>query len=325
MRRRLALFVTLLIASSPALAQSLRAAIAEIRAIDDHAHVPVSATDRGYDALPCDAPSVAVPPLMIRNQRPDVRESLHALYGTPDVAQALAAKQRMRVQQGANWFNWVQDQTATEVTFANRIAPARELAAPRFRWVPYDDALLFPLNNANEKAVNGDRQAFYKHEEDLLADYMKAAGVSALPRTLAEYVARVLKPTLAAQKQAGAVALKFEMAYLRSLQFDPAAETEAARVYQQYLRNAPPRADYKKLQDYLFRALAVEAGRLKLPIQIHTGAGCGDWFQLAASDPLLLDSLVSEAAMQQTQFVMLHGGWPFTAHVAPMMIKPNVW
>jgi len=315
----------LLILSSSASAQSLRDAIIQIRAIDDHAHVPVSATDRGYDALPCDAPSVAVAPFMFRAERPDVREALQALYGTSDMQQAMATKQRLRAERGANWFTRVLDQANTETQFANRITPAAELAAPRFRWVPYDDALLFPLDNANEKAVNGDRQVFYKHEEDLLADYMKATGVSALPPTLADYIARVLKPTLAAQKRAGAVALKFEMAYLRTLQFDPASATEAARVYEQYLHTAPPRIEYKKLQDYLFRALAVEAGRLRLPIQIHTGAGCGDWFQLAGSDPLLLDSLVSEPAMQQTQFVILHGGWPFSDHVAPMMIKPNVW
>src|SRR5437868_1987049 len=221
MRLRLIVVCVALAAYAPlSFGQSLRDAIAQIRIVDDHAHVPISATDRGYDALPCDAPTVGPTPFMMRAERPDVAAALTALYGTADVQQAMAAKAQKRAQQGASWFTWVLDQAGTDVQFANRITPARELAAPRFRWVPYDDALLFPLNNANEKAVNGDRQVFYKHEEDILADYMKAAGVAALPGSVQEYVSRVMKPTLAAQKQAGAVALKFEMAYLRSLKFD---------------------------------------------------------------------------------------------------------
>ena len=40
--------------------------------------------------------------------------------------------------------------------------------------------------------------------------------------TLQEYVAKVVTPVLEMQKQNGAVAIKFEAAYLRSLDFGPA-------------------------------------------------------------------------------------------------------
>jgi len=41
-----------------------------------------------------------------------------------------------------------------------------------------------------------------------------------------------------------------------------------------------------RLQHYLFRYVATEAGRLQLPVHIHTGAGSGGY----DSDPLLLES-----------------------------------
>jgi len=47
--------------------------------------------------------------------------------------------------------------------------------------------------------------------------------------------------------------------------------------------DAPDRAEYRH---YLFRYVATEAGRLQLPVHIHTGAGSGGY----DSDPLLLES-----------------------------------
>ncbi len=319
----------LLLLTTTALGQtqpSLRDAIAQIKIVDDHAHVQIDAADHGYDELPCDAPAVGAPAFTLRTGNTDLHRAFTALYGTADTKAALAAKERLRKQHPNDWHAWVLDRAGTEIMFANRIEGLGGLPAARFRWVPYDDALLFPLDPANERAVNGDRNVFHQHEQELLAAYMKAAGVSSLPATLHDYVENVLKATLQAQKKAGAPALKFEMAYLRSLRVDPATEEEALNVYQRYRNGgSPPRAEYKKLQDYLFRQLAIEAGRLKLPLQIHTGAGCGDWFDLAGSDPVNLDRLTTEPAMRDTQFVILHGGWPFTAHTAAMMLKPNVW
>ena len=75
---------------------------------------------------------------------------------------------------------------------------------------------------------------------------------------------------MARDRAAGAVGIKFEAAYLRPLNFDDPDPASAARVYAKYVRGGvPSRAEYKVLEDYLFRAIAREAGRLRLPIQIH--------------------------------------------------------
>ena len=204
---------------------------------------------------------------------------------------------------------------------------------PRFRWVPFDDALLLPLNNSSVANETPDRKFFYSREETLLKRYLKNQGLGAVPATLQEFTAKVITPTLEAQKRDGAVAIKFEAAYLRSLDFgpipaDPAQQlNEAAQIYSRYVKGGvPPKADYIKLQDYLFRAIAHEAGRLGLPVHIHTGGGCGSYFMLNGSNPALLESVLNDASLRKTNFVLIHGGAAaFTKYTNYLLMKPNVY
>jgi hypothetical protein len=166
-----------------------------------------------------------------------------------------------------------------------------------------------------------------------LQRYASDLEIKRLPVSLDEYVTRVVLPTLKRQKKAGAVAVKFEAAYLRALDFAPAAHDAAASVYLRQMGDArpsslipaPTKAEYKILQDYLFHVIALEAGRLALPVHIHTGAGCGGYFQIGGANPLLLEADVDDPALRKTNFVLLHAGWPFTRETAFLMGKPNVW
>jgi len=87
-----------------------------------------------------------------------------------------------------------------------------------------------------------------------LKRYLSDLNLSGIPATLREYLSRVVTPTLERQKNGGALALKFEAAYLRALDFAEANEAEAARVYARYARGdgEPSIAEYKPLQDFLF-------------------------------------------------------------------------
>ena len=49
----------------------------------------------------------------------------------------------------------------------------------------------------------------------------------------------------------------------------------------------PPPQQYKLLQDYLFRYIAREAGRLGMAVHIHALEGGGGFYRAAGSDPLL--------------------------------------
>src|SRR5262249_29525256 len=216
---------------------------------------------------------------------------------------------------------------------ANRVALGRGLQPPRFRWVRFDDALLLPLNNASVANETPDRKFFYSREEMLLKRYMKVLGVSAMPATLAEYVGKVVTPTIESQKKNGAVAIKFEAANLRTLDFGPipldpaAAQSEAAQIYARYVRGGvPAKADYVKLQDYLMRVIARDAGRLGLPVHFHTGGGCGSYFMLNTSNPALLESLFNDASLRKTNFVLVHGGaGAYTKYTSYLLMKPNVY
>jgi hypothetical protein len=197
------------------------------------------------------------------------------------VKELVAKKQRIRKEQGERYPEWVLDRLGIEVMFANRIAMGRGLNLPRFRWVPYDDALMYPLENSL-MAENPDRKFFFSREDKLLRRYLSDLKLSTLPITLDEYLKQVVTPTLERQKAGGAVAAKFEAAYLRSLDFAPAAETEARAIYLEYFRGGRPEsARYKVLQDFLFHYIASEAGRLGMAVHLHTGAGCGGYFKLS--------------------------------------------
>ena len=87
----------------------------------------------------------------------------------------------------------------------------------------------------------------------------------------------------------------------------------AGRIYAQFVgEGAPPEAEYKLLQDYLFRYIAGECGRLGVGVILHTMAGAGSYFDVAGANPLLLESVLEDPALRQTKFVMVHGGWPLT-------------
>ncbi len=145
------------------------------------------------------------------------------------------------------------------------------------------------------------------------------------PASFDDYLKKVVTATLERHKSGGAVAVKFEAAYLRSLHFDDPSRAEAARVYSASRRAAPSDASYKQLQDYIFRYIAAECGRLDLPVHLHSAAGGGGYFNVAGANPLGLESVLNDPKLRKTNFVMVHGGWPFTREVAALLSKPNAY
>jgi len=309
----------------PAADPGLLAEIQGIRAIDNHAH-PVRATapgepaDRDFDALPVDNMEPQSDPVNLRPGAPAMAEAARALYGSPD------RKAAVEREKGAAYPAWVLDQMGVETMLANRVTMGPSIEPPRFRWVPYADALLFPLDNSQLAGANSDRKSFFALEDALMRRFLGALGMDQQPATLAEYTARVVTPTLERARQGGALAQKFEAAYLRSLAFDKVDEAAAARIYAQfYGKPGPAAADYKPLQDYLFRYIAAECGRLGMAVHLHTMAGAGGYFDVAGANPLNLEPVLDDPALRKTNFVMLHGGWPFTREIGALLTKPNAY
>lgn len=325
-------------APAPAVDADLAKEIQNIRAIDNHAH-PVRFTaageeaDRGFDALPVDNMEPQSDPVNLRPTSPAVVDAWRALwgYGFADMAaehlrDGQARKQNVSKQQADHYPAWALDQAGIEIMLANRVTLGKSVGPPRFRWVPYADALLFPLDNSQLAQQNSDRKAFFALEDQLRSRYLREAGMEKIPATLAEYLSRVVTPTLEKHRQGGAVAEKFEAAYLRSLSFERVEPAAADAIYRKFAAGkAPADAEYKPLQDYLFRFVASECGRLGMAVHIHANAGAGAFFDIAGANPLLLEPVLNDPALRKTKFVLLHGGWPFVGEITAMLTKPNAY
>src|SRR5258706_7991256 len=343
MVKLISVIVMLFTLCSPTIPQSgagrdLLTEISKIKAIDNHAQPPKyvaqgEKADDEYDTLPLEA---IVPfPLPVRLS-PANLEFVRAWrelyrYSHDDMSEAhmrelMAAKSRVLQERGDAFPAWVLDQLNIETMFANRVAMGRGLAAPRFRWVAFDDALIFPLNNNAAERSNPDYHGFFPGEERLLKRYLADLKLSALPASLDEYLKRVVTPTLERQQRDRAVAIKFEAAYLRKLNFDDPDETLARTTYARFVRGGEPLAgNYKALQDFLFYYVAREAGRLGMAVHIHCISGAGGFYRQSGSNPLLLEAAFNDPSLRKTNFVVVHGGYPFTKEMGSLMSKPNVY
>jgi hypothetical protein len=312
--------------------------ISRIKAIDNHAHplkyvAPGAKADDEFDALPLDVMEPFALPVRLNPTNTEFIGAWRALYkyahndrSEAHMRELLATKQRVATERGDSFPAWVLDQLNIETMFANRVAMGRGLPAPRFRWVAFDDALIFPLSNEAAKRFNRDYKAFYPGEERLLKRYLTDLKGNALPPTLDQYLKHVVTPTLERQKQNGAVAIKFEAAYLRKLDFDDPDEARARAVYARYVRGGePPASGYKALQDFLFYYIARECGRLGMAVHIHSIDGAGANYRQTGSNPLLLEPAFNDPGLRKTNFVVVHGAYPFTQQMRSLMSKPNVY
>src|SRR4051812_28473341 len=321
-------------AIDPALARYING----IRAIDNHAHPmrPVALgapADSEFDALPLDG----IPPFELPNRlKPDDpiwRAAQSALYRIP-VDRAgdqyhnglkAAVADAMKTH-GQGFPAWALDQAGIDVMIANRIAMGPGLTPPRFRWVSFVDPLMLPLDTRGEASRTPDTRPLYPRETKLLQRYMRDVNVRTLPASLDEYVRQVVNATLAREKAGGAVGIKFEAAYLRPLDFDDPDPTAAARIYSKYAPGGvPTRAEYKTLEDYLFRVITREAGRLRMPVQIHALETFGGFYSPRGAAPHLLEPVFNDSTLRGTKFILVHGGWPHVAETQGLLSKPNVY
>jgi hypothetical protein len=311
--------------------------IQEITAIDNHAHpVCPPATvpgDRDFDALPVDHLEPESDPVLMHPSNPNLALAWKALFGfsgqadTPaGLRQLQQAREAVRKQQGSNYSIWVLDQSQVGTMLANRVSLCEGIAPPRFAWVPYADALLFPLDNSHLAGNNPDRKVYVPLEDRLLHRYLTQRGLRTPPSTLKQYLQLVVTPTLEEQRRGGAIAEKFEIAYLRKFDFADPSAGAAEAVYSRSIGHGPPStSDYKILQDYLFRYIAGECGRLGMAVHLHTMAGAGGYFDVAGVNPLLMEPVLNDPRLRKTRFVFVHGGWPYTREIGALLEKPNVY
>jgi len=309
-----------------------------IRAIDNHAHplrpvAPGAPADTDFDALPLDGIPPFDLPNRVKGDDPIWRAAQSALYHIPveqsgaayhtALKGASAGAVRTRAQ---SFPEWALDQANIEIMMANRVAMGPGLSPARFKWIAFADPLMLPLDTRGEAARTPDTRPLYPREAKLLQRYLRDLRVTALPATLDEYVKTVVNATLAREKANGAAGIKFEAAYLRPLDFDDPDIAAAQRTYAKYAHGGTPtRAEYKNLEDYLFRAITREAGHLKLPVQIHVLETFGGFYSTHGSAPHLLEPAFNDSTLRGTKFIIVHGGWPLVGETQALISKPNVY
>lgn len=302
--------------------------IARIRAVDNHMHgdaVDPARRARWKDENPLGKPRY---PDVVGLQRtnPEWRAAWYALYGygysdaeLPHLKALLASKRDTIARAGNNWPSAVLDAAGVDVALLNTVQPGAGQLSGRFRWVPYADPLLRPF--AGDSSWLG-----YSGGELPVSRLLKEAGFSRPPPTLVEYRVNIVQATLARWKKSGAVAIKFLCAYARPLDFAVVEEAAATPVYARAIKGEPlSAAEQKMLEDYLFSAIGVAAGVQQLVVHIHTGNGDGPYFNNAHANPGLLEDALNSRALRKTNFVLLHGGWPYHEVAQAMIDKPNTW
>jgi uncharacterized protein len=304
--------------------------IEKIPAFDHHAH-PGYADDPDIDAMA--APPEASLPLRTRDDNPELVAAAKALFGypyadfSPEHAKWLVEKKAALKKQlpGPAYFDSILDKLNIETSVANRAMMADYLDRRRFVWVFFADSFMWPFNNERETARNPDEGVFIPLQEKMLHRWMLQEGVSKLPEKFGDYlefIARVLEDN---QKK-GAIAMKFEVAYFRPTTFSDPARSQAEEIYRHYASGGVPTVEeYRTFQDYIFRFLAQEGGRLHLPVHIHTAVGIGDYFNLSQSNIMNLESVLRDPRYHDTTFVMIHGGFPLEREAIWLAAMKNVY
>ncbi|HET9994054.1 MAG TPA: amidohydrolase family protein [Candidatus Acidoferrum sp.] len=303
--------------------------IDQIPIYDNHSHATFP-DDSDMDAMasPPDESTV----LRLRDTNPEFVSAAKALFGypyddfKPEHAKWLIDKKKAAEAAGGTaYWDSVLDKMNIEICLANRVALAPYLDPKRFHWVFFVDSFLFPFDNQDLAAKNGDMGVYIPLQEKVLQRYMKQEGVNGLPADLNGYEAFV-RQTLANNQKKGGVAMKFEAAYFRTLFFrDPPREKAEAIFAKYHAGGVPSEEEYRTFQDYIFRVMINEAGKLKLPVHFHSAVGIGDYFSLRNGNPLNLENVLRDPRYSNVKFVLIHGGYPYTLDMIWLTAAKNVY
>ncbi|HUU16339.1 MAG TPA: amidohydrolase family protein [Sedimentisphaerales bacterium] len=280
--------------------------IAKIKAIDNQSMMSPATTNQGTEEEPADL--LGQPPfdfpVNLRFDNPHWIGAWRDLYGykyndmeKEHLSLLFKQKQRIKRQQGENYPTWVLDKLGIETALVYWQELGLGQTPPRFYWVPLADDFLYPFESDKKPAA-----------------------------TLDKYTKTVVTPAIELFQQEGAIAIKFWNAYDRLLNFEKVPSVEAASVYEQLLGGKEVSiGEQRKLQDYLFRYMTQEAGRLDLKVHIQPDSDGLPYNNISGGNPMLLESVFNDPDQRNTKFVIINGGWPFDKQAGAMLIKPNVY
>jgi hypothetical protein len=313
----------------PKIYERLLKQIDQIPIYDNHSHATFS-DDSDMDAMAGPPGESSV--VRLREDNPEFVAGAKALFGypyadfKPEHAKWLIDKKKAAEKDGGTaYWDSILDKVNIETCLANRVFLGPYLDPKRFHWVFFVDSFLYPFDNRDQTGKNGDLGVYIPLQEKVLQRYMKQENVSGLPADLAGYEAFV-RQTLTDNQKNGGVAMKFEAAYFRSLYFRDPPREKAEPIYTKYRAGGVPSdEEYRTFQDYIFRILIDQAGKLSLPVHFHSAVGIGDYFSLRNGNPLNLENVLRDPRYAKVNFVLIHGGYPYTLDMIWMTAAKNVY
>lgn len=322
MVRRLLPFLVAVVLPSAVLAQSadrsLQAELARVKAVDAHSHLLLSGVEPSGKAL-AQRRTATDTPLRLRGLGPEWVRAWKVLYkvNVPDasekhLAELQQARELLAEDLGSEFATRMLDLASIELAIVSG-EPLTGKGLARFRFAPRADVFLRP---------------FAQDSAETLKPFFIAARMYTLPKGLDEYLSKVVTGALERWVSEGAVGLDLNVSAWRGLDFD-AVNAEAARsAYGRLVIGgefgANP-ADLKAFQDYTFRHLAREAGRVGLVMHVKTGLSRDATGIVGNGNPSLLGPTIADPTLQKTRWLLVHGGFPFDKETGPLLLRPNVY
>ena len=303
--------------------------IEKIPIFDHHAH-PGFPDDADVDAM---AAPPGSSPLRERDSNPELVAAAKALFKypytdlSPEHAKWLVnRKAELKKEKGIAYFSDILDTLNIEQGVANRAMMADYLDPKRFVWVFFADSFMWPFDNQKERSRNVDEQVYIPLQEKMLHRWMQQEKVAQLPTAFDDYLKFITQVLEDNQKNKSAIAMKFEVAYFRPTKFGDPTREQAEEIYKRYAGGGvPSEQEYRTFQDYIFRYLVREGGRLRLPIHIHSAVGIGDYFSISEGNVMNLENILRDPRYADTVFVLIHGGYPLERGAIWLASVKNVY
>ncbi len=271
--------------------------------------------------------------LRTRDDNPELAVAAKALFGypytdlSPEHAKWLLDKKTELKKQlaGTAYFNSILDKLNIESSVANRAMMP-----------DYLDPNVFPgssspirscgrsTTSARPRAIPTKASTFRCRKKCCTAGCSRKMSAK-LPASFADYL-KFISQVLEDNSKRGGIAMKFEVAYFRPTTFGDPSRAQAEEFTSATSRGGiPSEKEYRTFQDYIFRYLVTEGGRLHLPVHIHTAVGIGDYFNLSQSNIMNLESVLRDPRYASTTFVMIHGGYPLEREAIWLAAMKNVY
>lgn len=332
------------------LCQGLLTEIARIRAVDSHAHLEAEAdhVSRPLDALTLfdNYPPVYLTSLGCPG---DVVERIgNAAAGSVAERWELLAPYWPKLRNGAYARMW--ERTVRELLGAPQVdAEGLEQATARLRellrpgW--YCEMLRERCNlecSLEDRDWTGSGDTFAMCEGDLLrpvvrteeliqavsqADLQRIEGRFGRSLHTVDDLATVQGDFLRDSRQRGAVALKFGIAYRRTVLVENPTHQEAEACFRRLTTQRGDGIGFdeaRPLQDWLIRRSLEVCEELDMTVIFHTGLQAGGRNLIANADPTLLTGLFLD--YPRVRFDLFHAGFPYVRECGVLaQYFPNVW